>query len=339
VSANIKAAAGIQSATSIQTTAGIQEVAGIQTAPGIQEAPAEPFRSGFVTLVGRPNAGKSTLINAVLGRKLLITSNTAQTTRHRFRAVLDGTNFQLILVDTPGLHKPQDLLGKELNSTAANALKDVDMIAWVLDAMAPLGGGDRWVAELLRQIPLPRILVVNKADIASKDQLQAQLEAATALLPCDEVITLSALQRQNVQAFIDAVVRRLPPGPQWFVPGTSTDQPLEVVIAEFIREKVLLNTFDEVPHAVGVVVGELEFLAKRHLYRIAATIYVERESQKGIIVGKGGEQIRKIGSAARQDLEHFLAAQVYLDLRVKLRKGWRRDLNLIHRFGYGENIQ
>jgi GTP-binding protein Era len=294
------------------------------------------FRSGFVALIGRPNAGKSTLINAACGRKLLITSAVAQTTRRRFRAVLDGEDYQLIFVDTPGLHKPRDLLGEELNATATHAIGDVDAIAWVLDAAAPFGRGDAWVAKLIAQSQAPRILVLNKSDLADAEMLAAQQEAACAQLDFSDIVTLRALNCQNVEAFCRAAVSHLPAGPRWFPAGMGLDQPLELIIAEFIREKVLHHTFAEVPHAVGVLVDENEFVPSRRLHRIAATIYVERESQKGIIVGKAGEQIRRIGSAARTDLEHLLNARVYLDLRVKLRKAWRRDLSAIQRFGYGE---
>ncbi|MDR2109134.1 MAG: GTPase Era [Coriobacteriales bacterium] len=315
-----------------------------ESAPETAPTPASPatpegFRSGFVCLCGRPNAGKSTLINSVLERKLLITSNVAQTTRHRFRAVLDSRDYQLILVDTPGIHKPEDLLGKELNSTATKALADVDAIAWVLDSSVPFGRGDRWLADLLGSSQLPKILVLNKTDAASDAEVEAHREAACSLLEFTDVVALSALKQRNIADFISAAVCQLPPGPRWFPFGTASDQPLEVIIAEFIREKVLLNTFAEVPHAVGVTVGSLEFLPKRGLYRIGANLHVERESQKGIIVGRGGEQLRRIGSAARVDLEHFLGARVYLDLRVKLRKNWRRDLSSIHRFGYGEGLR
>jgi GTP-binding protein Era len=297
------------------------------------------FRSGFVALIGRPNAGKSTLVNAALGRKLLITSQTAQTTRHRFRAILDGEGYQLVLVDTPGIHKPHDLLGEELNSTAAKSIEDVDAIAFVVDSSEPIGKGDEWVAAIIRKSHVPCILVLSKSDLVGPGELAAQEENARQLLDFSDVVALSALEGKNIGAFVEAAVRHLPHGPCWFPPGTGCDQPLEVVIAEFIREKVLRSTFDEVPHSVGVAVTELEYQKKGGLYRIFATLYVERESQKGIIVGKGGQQIKSIGTEARADLEHFLSARVYLDLRVKLRRGWRKDKASIRRFGYGDMPQ
>jgi GTP-binding protein Era len=297
------------------------------------------FRSGFVTLVGRPNAGKSTLINAVMGRKLAITSDKVQTTRHRFRAVLTSPDYQLILVDTPGLHKPQDALGEELNRSAIQGLQDVDVAAFLLDATKGFGSGDEWVLRQLKSSSAKKLLVISKSKLATSEQIANQIAAAKCHLDFDDSVALSALEAYNVDAFTAACTRLLPPGPLWFSADTSTDQPLEVIVSEFIREKVLLNTFDEVPHAVGVQVDEIEFDEKKQLYRIFATIYVERESQKGIIVGKKGAMIKLIGSKARADLTHFLAAKVFLDLRVKLRKDWRRDANQIRRFGYGTVMQ
>jgi GTP-binding protein Era len=294
------------------------------------------FRSGFVTLVGRPNAGKSSLINAVIGRKIAITSATPQTTRHRFRAVRNDPDYQLILVDTPGIHKPYDVLGEELNRSANKAMESVDAIAFVLDASQSFGSGDRWILDSIHGDRIPRILVITKTDLVSPEKVERQKAAATEGYRFDTVVALSALTGSNVDAFIDTAVGFLPEGPRWFPADTSTDQPLEVIVAEFIREKVLTSTFDEVPHAVGVQVEELEFERKKGLYSIYANIYVERDSQKGILIGHNGDRIKGIGTQARLDLAHFLGAKVYLDLRVKVRKHWRRDANQIRRFGYGE---
>lgn len=296
---------------------------------------AEGFKSGFVTLVGRPNAGKSTLINAIMGKKIAITSDTAQTTRHRFRAVLTREDFQLILVDTPGLHKPHDALGEELNTSALKALEDVDVVAMLIDASQPIGRGDEWVAEQLSRVRSKKICVLSKLDLATEKQISAQREAAEALGAWDAMVGLSSATGKNVDAFVEEVVYLLPEGPAWFPADMETDQPLEVMVAEFIREKILRNFFDEVPHAIGVAVEEMEF-EKPNLYRIYAVIYVERDSQKGIIIGKRGAAIKRIGTEARKDLELLLGAKVFLDLSVKVRKNWRRDANQIRRFGYGE---
>ena len=296
---------------------------------------AEGFKSGFVTLVGRPNAGKSTLINAIMGKKIAITSDTAQTTRHRFRAVLTREDFQLILVDTPGLHKPHDALGEELNTSALKALEDVDVVAMLIDASQPIGRGDEWVAEQLSRVRSKKICVLSKLDLATEKQISAQREAAEALGTWDAMVGLSSATGKNVDAFVEEVQFLLPEGPAWFPADMETDQPLEVMVAEFIREKILRNFFDEVPHAIGVAVEEMEF-EKPNLYRIYAVIYVERDSQKGIIIGKRGAAIKRIGTEARKDLELLLGAKVFLDLSVKVRKNWRRDANQIRRFGYGE---
>lgn len=301
-------------------------------------SPHKPFRSGFVALVGRPNAGKSTLLNAIMGKKIAITSSTAQTTRHRFRAVLTRETFQLVLVDTPGLHKPHDVLGEELNASALQALDGIDAVAFLLDASAPLGTGDEWVLQHVKACKAKKILVVNKADLVGKDAIQAQIEAAQERAQWDAVCVVSSTQGEGVDAFVTVCASMLPEGPQWFPADMETDQPIEVVVAEFIREKILRSFHDEIPHAIGVVVDDMEYDQKKNLERIYAMIYVERESQKGMIIGKGGAALKRVGTEARQDLEQLLGSRVFLDLHVKVRKNWRRDLNQIRRFGYGEGI-
>ncbi len=296
----------------------------------------EGFKSGFATLVGRPNAGKSTLLNAIMGKKIAITSSTAQTTRHRFRAVLTTDDYQLVLVDTPGLHKPHDALGEELNVSALKGLEDVDVIAMLIDASQPIGRGDEWVAAQVRATDAKRICVLSKTDIATPEQIAAQREAAEKLAPWDAMVALSAQNGRNVDAFVEEAVFFLPEGPAWFPPDMETDQPIEVVVAEFIREKILRTFFDEVPHAIGVTTDHMEHDRKKGLELIAASIYVERESQKGMIIGKKGTAIKRIGSEARRDLEQLLGCRVYLDLNVKVKKNWRRDATQIRKFGYGE---
>lgn len=298
----------------------------------------EAVRSGFVALVGRPNAGKSTLVNAVVGSKVAITSDTPQTTRHRLRAIIDTDAAQVVLVDTPGLHKPHDALGEELNRSGLMALSDVDVACLVLDASAPVGAGDRWVARHIAASDSARVLVLTKADLADQAAIERQIDAARGLADFDDVVVVSALEGFNIDGFIATVTRLLPPGPRYFPRDMATDQPLEVMIAEFIREKVLHVTYDEVPHAVGVALDDLEFVGADGLARITATVYVERDSQKGIIVGKGGDTIKRIGSEARADLERLLGTRVYLDLTVKVKRNWRRDASQIRRFGYGEGL-
>lgn len=294
------------------------------------------FKSGFVTLIGRPSSGKSTLLNALMGKKLAIASPTAQTTRHRFRAVHTTDDHQMVIVDTPGVHKPHDALGEELNVTALKSLDGIDVVAFLLDASAPFGRGDEWVIKELSKVKAPKILVLSKIDLVDDAQLDEQRYKAVSLAEWDDVVELSSLTGENLDTFIEAVTDRLPTGPLWFPADMETDQPVEVIVAEFIREKILLNAYDEVPHAVGVVVNEMDFNRRKNMQRIFASIYVERDSQKGIVIGKGGAAIKQVGTQAREDLERLLGCKVFLDLQVKVRKNWRRDLNQIRRFGYGE---
>jgi len=296
------------------------------------------FHSGFVALVGRPNAGKSTLVNALVGEKIAITSDRAQTTRHRLRAILNLPDAQVILVDTPGLHKPHDALGEEVNRATYKAIEDVDALCFLVDATQTVGAGDRWVAELLARADasVPRVAVLTKCDLASPEQRVAQREAVAELAEFTAVLETAAPTGAGLTEFVEVVASTLPEGPRWFPTDMTTDQSLEVMIAEFIREKALRLTFDEVPHAIGVAIGDLEQTPNKALTRIFATLYVEQESQKGIVVGKGGAQIKRIGSEARVDLERLLGTKVFLDLRVKVRKNWRRDAAQIRRFGYGD---
>ena len=298
----------------------------------------ESFRSGFVAMIGRPNAGKSTLVNAIVGHKIAITSDTAQTTRHRFNAVLTRPEFQLVMVDTPGLHKPHDALGEELNESAIKGLEGIDAAAFLLDCSKPFGRGDAWVVRQVQASKDKKVLVLTKTDLVDDETVEAQRQAAFEAGKWDSVVALSALTGENVEGFIQAVAELMPEGPMWFPADMDTDQSIEVIVAEFIREKILRSFFDEVPHAVGVAVEEMEYVKKSDLERIYATIYVEHDSQKGIIIGKKGSALKRIGTEARNDLEQFLGSKVFLDLRVKVRKNWRRDLNQIRRFGYGEGI-
>ena len=294
--------------------------------------------SGFVALVGRPNAGKSTLVNALVGTKVAITSSTPQTTRHRLRAVLDREDAQVILVDTPGLHKPVDALGEQVNRSSMLALADVDVVAFCVDAAARVGSGDAWVAERVKGSKAPCVLVLTKADLVDEAALALQDSRARELVDPVATVVVSAEQGTGLEEFVSLVVPLLPDGPRFFPRDMTTDQPLEVMLSELVREKVLRTTRDEVPHAVGVALDDLEYDAKRDFHIIRATIYVERDSQKGIIIGKGGEMIRATGTEARADIERLLGTGVHLDLRVKVKKDWRRDASQIQRFGYGEGL-
>ncbi len=300
--------------------------------------PPETVRSGFVALVGRPNAGKSTLVNALVGEKVAIVSDKPQTTRHRLRAIVDTEDAQVVFVDTPGLHKPKDALGEELNRSALMALSDVDVACLIIDSTQPVGEGDKWVARHVAAARGAKVLVLTKADVKSRMPMERRIAAATALGTFDDVVVLSAKEGFNVEGFLAVVTRHLPQGPRFFPRDMATDQPLAVMLAEFVREKVLLSTHDELPHAVGVGIEDVSYDEKNDTTTVVAIVYVERESQKGIIIGKGGEGVLRIGTEARRDLEPLLGTKVYLDLQVRVKKDWRRDASQIRRFGYGEGL-
>ena len=292
------------------------------------------FKSGFVALVGRPNVGKSTLLNACLGQKVAIESPVAQTTRKRLRAVVNTSDAQIVIVDTPGLHKPKDALGKELNRSALGELADVDAVAMLVDATKPVGRGDAWVANHVNACEASfKLLVITKADVSDPQTIAAQLKAANELADFDDSIVVSAREGFNVDGFLSVLVEHLPNGPRWFPEGMSHDASLEDLVAEFVREKAFLNLRQEIPHSVGVVCNSIEFAKDGHA-SIEATILVERESQKGIVVGAKGSMIKRIGIQARPDIERLMGCKVYLSLSVRVQPQWRRDRSEIRRMGY-----
>jgi GTP-binding protein Era len=290
----------------------------------------EGHRSGFVSLVGRPNVGKSTLLNAFMGQKVAITSKKPQTTRNAIRGVLTGEDWQVVFVDTPGLHKPKTLLGERLNDIVRRTLREVDAVVFMLDATQPAGTGDEWVAREIVRSKTPAILAVNKMDAAKDTQLFPQLEAAERLGEWREIIPISAARGTNVDKLQGLLVSLLPEGPQYYPPDMTTDQPREVLLAEIVREKALQLTRQEVPHSIAVVTEEV-IERKDGLIEIRATVYVERDSQKGIVIGKGGEMLKKIGTRAREDLEWLLGAKVFLALQVKVAKDWQHDPRALER--------
>ena len=283
-------------------------------------ASERPFRSGFVTLVGRPNVGKSTLLNAILGHKVSIVSDKPQTTRFQVRGILDRDDAQVVFVDTPGIHKPRTVAGERFNATAVDALDGVDAVCFVLDATAPLGSGDRFVA---RRLPRDSTLcVVNKIDVARPEQVLRQLEAAGEL-ELAEYFPVSAVTREGVDELVEAIVGRLPEGPRYYPEGTVTDVPDAVWVAELVREQLLAVTREELPHSIACRVTEWEWP------RVRVEILVERESQKGIVIGKGGEVLKKVGTAVRQELE----PGAYLELAVKVEPDWQRSPRSLDRLG------
>jgi len=296
------------------------------------------FRSGFVCFVGRPNTGKSTLTNALVGAKVAITSNRPQTTRHTIRGIVHRENFQIILVDTPGLHRPRTLLGQRLNDLVKDTYSEVDLIGLCIPADEKIGPGDRWIYEQIRTIApnTTLVVVVTKADKVSRDRVAAQLLAVSELAgPDTEIVPVSATTGENLDVLIDVLAARLPPGPAFYPDGELTDEPEEVLMAELIREAALEGVRDELPHSLAVVIEEVSPRDGRDdLIDVHANLYVERDSQKGIVIGKGGARLREVGTAARTQIEKLLGTKVYLDLRVKIAKNWQRDPKQLGRLGF-----
>jgi GTP-binding protein Era len=295
--------------------------------------PPPGFRSGLVALIGRPNVGKSTLVNKVLGQKVSIVSDKPQTTRHRVTAVLDGEDYQLIFLDMPGFQKPRDTLTKRMQSLVNTTLSEVDAILFVLPGDQRFGRGDAFIADALRSVGTPVVMAVNKADLLTDQQAGAQLEAARALAGPAEVHLVSALTGQGLDGVVAALSRLLPEGPRYFPPGVVTDQPEEVLVGEFIREQLLAVTEEEVPHSLAVEVLEMEPRDDRDIIYIRAAIYVERASQRPILLGVGGERLKVVGTNARREIEWLLGSQVFLELIVKVRKHWRADPRMLDRLG------
>lgn len=291
-------------------------------------------KSGFISVVGRPNVGKSTLVNALVGEKVAITSPRPQTTRNTIRGVVTMTDaeVQLVLVDTPGLHRPRTALGERLNRLVYGSLAESDAAIFVLDATQEIGPGDRLIAERLTAAGTPVVVAVNKVDRAAPGQIAAQL-AEAGEWEFAAYVPLSALKSEGLEPLLDEVTALMSEGPFFFPPDMTSDQPEQLLAAELIREKYLARLRNELPHSLAVVVEDIE-TRDDGLVSIAATAYVERDSQKGIVIGKRGELLRTVGTEARQDLERLFAARVYLDLRVKVEKDWQRRDQLLDRLGF-----
>ncbi len=300
---------------------------------GSQEGQETPFRSGFVAIVGRPNVGKSTLTNALVGDKVTIVSDKPQTTRSAVRGVLDVPGAQVVLVDTPGYHKPRTLLGRRLNEVVRSAWSEVDLALFVVDGAAGVGRGDAKVASDLEGARCPTFCIVNKTDASSKPEVLRALTAVSAFGEFEEFMPVSAKKGSGVDLLRDLMIAKMPLGPQFYPPGTRRDQPPPVFVAELVREKILARTREEVPHSVAVVTEEYEE-REDGLLEIYATIYVERESQKGIVIGKGGGTIKEVGTEAREEIELLFGHKVFLDLRVKVEKDWQRRTYALERLGF-----
>jgi GTP-binding protein Era len=297
------------------------------------------FRSGFVCFVGRPNTGKSTLTNALVGAKVAITSNRPQTTRHTIRGIVHRNDFQIVLVDTPGLHRPRTLLGQRLNDLVKSTYSEVDVIGWCMPADEAVGPGDRWIFEQIRSVApnTTLVVVVTKIDKVSKGKVAEQLTAISQLVgeAAADIVPVSATTGEQVDVLIDVLASKLPPGPAFYPDGELTDEPEEVLMAELIREAALEGVRDELPHSLAVVIDEVTPREGRDdLIDVYAVLYVERESQKGIVIGKGGARLREVGTAARTQIEKLLGTKVFLDLRVKIAKNWQRDPKQLGRLGF-----
>ena len=291
----------------------------------------EDFRSGFVAVFGRPNVGKSTLVNALVGRKVSIVSDHPQTTRRRITGVVTLETCQVVLLDLPGFQKPFDSLTRRMQTTVDDALGEVDAALVLLNATETFGAGDRYIAQAVAAAGVPAVVALNKIDLVNGPQLGARLEEARALTGGAEVVAVSALRGDGLADVLSRLSAAMPPGPVYFPEGQQTDQPLELLIAELVREQALRLTRDEVPHAIAAEVGSITERTDRPLVEIEANVIVETESQKAIVVGKGGRVVKAIGSGARHEIEAILGVQVFLDLRVKVRKRWRRDDRYIER--------
>jgi GTPase len=303
----------------------------------------EGFRSGFVTLVGRPNVGKSTLLNQLVGSKVAIVSDRPQTTRAAIRGVRTTPDDQIVFVDTPGIHKPRTPLGERTNQRAVATLGEVDVVCLLVEADSPIGAGDRFVAGLVQQVETPKLLIVNKIDRAGKPAIAEHLAtAARDLGDFDAYIPLSARTGDGIAPLLGEIVSRLPEGPRYYPEGVVTDQPETFVAAELVREKLLAVARDELPHSITVSVEELEDIPDAdadvddpdQILRLRADISVERDSQKGIVIGRGGRVLKDAGTAARQELEALLGVRVYLETRVRVERDWQRRDHALDRLGY-----
>jgi GTP-binding protein Era len=291
-------------------------------------------RSGFVAVVGRPNVGKSTLVNRLVGEKVAIVSDKPQTTRNRILAVLNRPDGQVVLFDTPGIHKPMHRMNERMVESAVGSLNQVDLALWVVDVMEEYGPGDRYVKEVLARAGKPVMLALNKIDLIAKPQLLPLIDQYRRLLDFVEVFPLSALKGDNVDVLADRLVAHLPEGERLYPDDFLTDQPERFFVAEMVREQILRHTREEIPYSTAVVIDS--FKEGEPLVRIEASILVERPSQKGILIGRGGAMLKAIGSAARREIEAFLGTKVYLGLFVKVREGWREDQALLDEMGLGK---
>ncbi len=296
------------------------------------------FKSGFVTLIGRPNVGKSTLMNHLIGQKIAITSKKPQTTRNRIQTVYtDMERGQIVFLDTPGIHQAKNKLGEYMVNVAERTLGEVDVILWLVEPSNFIGAGEQHIIEQLKKVTTPVILIINKVDTVDKEKVIEYIDTYRKVYDFAEIIPVSALRAQNLPAVIDMIFKYLPYGPQFYDEDTITDQPERAIVAELIREKALHALDEEIPHGIAVYIDQMKQRGGQNFFDIDATIVCERDSHKGIIIGKGGAMLKKIGSNARYEIERMLDAKVNLKLWVKVKKDWRDSDYLIKNFGYNKD--
>ena len=297
------------------------------------------YKSGFVALIGRPNVGKSTLMNKIIGQKIAITSNKPQTTRNKIQTVYTCDQGQIIFLDTPGIHKAKNKLGEYMVNVAEKTLKEVDVILWLVEPSTFIGAGEQHIAEQLKDINVPVILVINKIDTVKKEEILVFIDAYRKILDFAEIIPASALRDKNADEIVESIFKYLPQGPQYYDEDTVTDQPMRQIVAEIIREKALHALNEEIPHGIAVTIEKMKERKNGKITDIEATIICERDSHKGIIIGKQGSMLKKIGSNARYEIEQMLEMKVNLQLWVKVRKEWKDSDLLLKNYGYNEKQQ
>lgn len=293
---------------------------------------SEMKKAGFASIIGRPNVGKSTLMNKIIGQKIAITSNKPQTTRNRIQTVYTGEEGQIVFLDTPGIHKSQNKLGDYMVGVARRSIADVDVVLFLVEPTTYIGAGEKSIIEDLKKTDIPVILVINKVDTIKQDEILEVIDTYRKELDFEEIVPVSALKGNNVETLLACIFKYLPYGPAFYDEDTITDQPERQIVAELIREKALRSLSDEIPHGVAVAIDSMKF--EKNLCRIDATIICERDSHKGIIIGKGGSMLKKIGSLARPEIEDMLETKVFLQLWVKVKKDWRDSDFLLKNFGY-----
>lgn len=295
--------------------------------------PGKDFRSGFVSIIGRPNVGKSTLMNRILNEKIAIVSSKPQTTRNRIIGIKHLTNAQIIFLDTPGIHKPKFMMNKRMVKIAMDTLKEDDLTLFMVEAMTSPGSGDRFILEELKRVEKPAFLLINKVDLVKKEMILPLIDEYSSLMDFKEIIPVSALKGENVEHVVETMVKYLPPGEPFYSDEMVTDQTLRFMAAEIIREKIFKKTEEEIPYSVAVLIEEFLEKNEKGLIKIKALILVEKDSQKGIIIGKSGKMLKAIGTEARRDLEELLGSKVFLDIWVKVKKDWRQDEKILAEMG------